>query len=108
MGISDSVTGVISSFISLGCLFQLISIFIKWKNLKKTVISFSIINQTLFMLLYILPFFKLGRTAKNVLFIFVIFTAYFVYNVIHPKKIDWFMSLVDDGKLCFIKLLQKQ
>lgn len=98
MGISDSVTGVISSFISLGCLFQLISIFIKWKNLKRTVISFSMINQTLFMFLYILPFFKLGKTAKNILFMLVIFAAYFVYNVIHPKKTDWFMSLVDDGK----------
>ena len=96
LGLSDSLTGILSSIVSLGCLFQLVSISIRRKSVKKFVLMFSIINQLLFMLLYVVPITNLSSKTKTVLFVILIFSAYFIYNVAHPKKINWLMSLVDD------------
>ena len=41
LGISDSLTGILSSVISLGCLFQLFSIFLRRNKMKSIVIIFS-------------------------------------------------------------------
>lgn len=98
LGISDSVTGILSSVISLGCLFQLVATLLHKGSAKAKVVTLSIINQLLFMSLYIIPLTNLPKTTKQVLFIVAIILAYFFYNVAHPKKINWFMSLVDDEK----------
>lgn len=98
LGISDSLTGIISSFISLGCLFQLLSIFLRPKKVKPFVIIMSIINQFLFMLLYLLPLLNVAPAIKIVLFVTTIFIAYIIYNFAHPEKINWLMSLVDDNR----------
>ncbi|MBQ2810406.1 MAG: MFS transporter [Clostridia bacterium] len=96
LGISDSVTGILSSIISLGCLFQLLAILLNRGRAKTKVIALSIINQLLFMSLYIIPLTSLSSTTKQVTFVVAIILAYLFYNVAHPKKINWFMSLVDD------------
>lgn len=104
LGMSDSLTGILSSFISLGCLFQLFSVFLKRRRVKTIVTSLSVVNQLLFLLLYIIPLsgtqalFGGGKQVKIVLFIVAIFLAYLIYNCIHPLKINWLMSLVDDRK----------
>lgn len=98
LGLSDSLTGILSSVISLGCLFQLLSLFIRPKKAKRLVIVLSITNQVLFMLLYIIPVININSKVKTVLFIIFIFMAYLIYNLAHPKKINWLMSLVDDHK----------
>ena len=98
LGLSDSLTGVLSSVISLGCLFQLLSIFIRPKGIKKFVILMSVANQILFMILYIIPIFNIPSNLKSVFFVLLIFSAYFIYNIAHPKKINWLMSIVDDKK----------
>ena len=97
IGINDSVTGIISSFISLGCIFQMLSIFVKGKSVKSFVVVLSILNQLLFMFLYVIPIAPLKGKIKTVVFVAVIFIAYFIYNFAHPKKINWFMSLIDEG-----------
>ncbi len=104
LGMSDSLTGILSSSISLGCLFQLFSVFLKRRRVKTIVTSLSVVNQLLFLLLYIIPLsgtqtlFGGGKQVKIVLFIVAIFLAYLIYNCIHPLKISWLMSLVDDRK----------
>ena len=98
LGISDTLTGIISSFISLGCVFQLFAMLIRKGNTKKTVLFLSVLNQLLFMFLYIIPLMGGSQSMKTTLFIVVILLAYFFYNIAHPKKIDWFMSLVDYEK----------
>ncbi len=97
LGFSDSLTGVLSSIISLGGLFQLISMLIRRKKAKTFVVAFSILNQVLFLTLYIVPFFTISKGAKTVIFVALIILAYLIYNIAHPKKINWMMSLVDDG-----------
>ena len=96
LGISDSLTGIISSFISLGCLFQLFSVLVRRKRMKGFVIFMSVANQVLFMLLYVLPLTPFSKTTKAVLFSVIIVAAYIIYYVAHPKKINWMMSLVED------------
>jgi len=97
LGVSDSLTGIISSFVSLGCLFQLLSIFFRKTNVKRFVILLSALNQLLFVMLYIIPIG--GKSNINVfLFIACIFFAFFIYNIAHPKKIDWFMSMVPEER----------
>ena len=98
LGISDTLTGIISSFISLGCVFQLFAMLLRKGNTKKTVLFLSVLNQLLFMFLYIIPLMGGSQSMKTTLFIVVILLAYFCYNIAHPKKIDWFMSLVDYEK----------
>ena len=96
LGFSDSLTGILSSVISLGCLFQLLSLSLRRERVKFFVIIFSILNQLLFMLLYVIPLTCLQKQTKIVLFVILIFSAYIIYNIVHPKKINWLMSLVDD------------
>ncbi len=96
LGFSDSLTGIISSIISLGCLFQLLSLLFRRKRVKGFVLTLSIINQLLFLLLYVIPVIPLKSNAKTVIFTISIITAYLFYNIAHPKKTSWLMSLVDD------------
>ncbi len=98
LDISDTMTGIISSIVSLGCLFQLISILIQYRRMKKFVVVMSILNQLLFMLLYVTPIFNIKGEYKRTLFVVLIFAAYVIYNIAHPKKINWFMSNVEDNK----------
>lgn len=96
LGMSDSLTGIISSFASLGCLFQMISVIFRRGSVKKFVVLLSLSNQVLFILLYLIP---LGNAPYlKYLFIACLFFALFIYNVAHPKKIDWLMSMVEEGK----------
>lgn len=97
LGVSDGLTGIISSFISLGCVFQLLSMFIRSGRMKPLVIILSVLNQLLFMLLYIIPLTSTLYSTRIMLFVVAIFASYFIYNIAHPKKINWFMSTVDDS-----------
>jgi len=97
LGFSDSLTGILSSVISLGCLFQLLSLAVRRARVKKLVLFLSVANQILFMLLYVIPLTNFQKTTKIILFVLFIFTAYLIYNFAHPKKINWLMSLVEDG-----------
>lgn len=96
LNFSDSLTGILSSVISLGCLFQIISIAFKIQKVKGFVIILSIINQLLFLSLYIIPLTSFKGQTKTILFVLFIILAYIIYNFAHPKKINWLMSLVND------------
>lgn len=98
IGISDSLTGILSSIISLGCLFQLLSLTVHRPKVKSLVVALSITNQLLFLFLYVVPLFSMSKTAKTVIFVIFILLAYLIYYFAHPKKISWLMSLVDDGE----------
>lgn len=96
LGFSDTLTGILSSIISLGCVFQMLSVFIRRRHVKKLVILLSILNQLLFMLLYIIPVVNIPTRLKAPIFVLFIISAYLIYNIAHPKKINWLMSLIPD------------
>ena len=91
LGISDSLTGIISSFISLGCVFQLCSILIRKRRSKGFVLVLSVLNQLLFISLYVVPLVGGDESFMSILLIVIILLAYFFYYIAHPKKIDWLM-----------------
>jgi len=95
LGISDSLTGIISSFISLGCIFQLLSVFVKRKRAKGIVTLFSVVNQLLFMLLYVIPLSGAEKQVKIAAFIVIIFSAYLIFNIVSPMKNNWLIGLID-------------
>lgn len=97
LGFSDSLTGILSSIISLGCIFQMLSMFIRRKTVKSLVVIMSVMNQLLFTFLYVIPITGLSSRAKTVIFVIFILSAYLIYNIAHPKKTNWLMSLVDDS-----------
>lgn len=97
IGISDALTGVIASFISLAFLFQLLSIFIvgKINNPKKTVILCNCLSQFLFMCLYIVPFIPISKEIKTVLVIAFIMVAYIFNYMVSGVLFKWANSFVN-------------
>ena len=99
IGFSDALTGILSSFVSLGCGFQLIAVFLANKRpVKRWVTALHILSQSLFAFIYFVPLFEISKVAKTVLFVAVLLVAHIVHNAINSPKTNWFMSLVEDGR----------
>ncbi|MBQ8186170.1 MAG: MFS transporter [Clostridia bacterium] len=99
IGLSDSLTGVLTSFVSLGCGFQIIAVFLANRQpVKKWVTALHILNQLFFALIYLLPFFGIPKNVTVALFCVFLLAGHVISNVVHSPKINWFMSLVDDHK----------
>lgn len=99
LGMSDTLTGILTSFVSLGCGFQIIAIFLANKRpVKRWVTILHSVNQLAFALIYLVPFIELSKTAKIVLFVAFLLIGHIINNVVNSPKINWFMSLVDDNK----------
>ncbi len=99
IGISDGLTGVISSFISLGCGFQIISLFFKTeKPVKHLCIILNLINQLCFTFLYIIPLFDISTNAKTVIFIILLLIGYIMMNIVFSPKVIWSRTMIDDSR----------
>jgi Na+/melibiose symporter-like transporter len=99
IGIQDGLTAILSAFVSLGGSFQLIAIFLGNKRPVKRWVTFShTISQALFASMYLIPIVPMSTAVKTVVFVGVFLIAQIIHNVINSHKINWFMSLVDDGK----------
>lgn len=99
LGFSDSLTAVLTSFVALGCSFQLFAVFFfRGGKVKNRVTVFHVLNQLLFMSVYFVPFLNLSRPVKTVLFMVLLMAGYFFLNIVFAPKTNWFMSLVDDNK----------
>jgi len=97
VGLSDSTTGILTSFVSLGCSFQVFAIFLTRKRrVKPFVATFGIINQACFGLVYLIPFFNIPGTAKTVIYMAAILIANALLNVGRAPNTKWFYSYVDD------------
>lgn len=99
IGLSDSLTGVLTSFVSLGCGFQIIAVFLANRQpVKKWVTALHILNQLFFALIYLLPFFGIPKKVTVVLFCIFLLAGHIINNVVNSPKTNWFMALVDDSK----------
>lgn len=99
IGMSDTLTGILTSFVSLGCGFQIIAIFVANKrSVKPFVTILHSLNQLFFALIYLVPFISLTAVQKTVLFVAFLLSGHIINNVVNAPKINWFMSLVDDNK----------
>lgn len=78
IGLSDALTGILSSLISFTFLFQLLSIPLagRLKKVKKPIIFLDTLSQLLFASLYIVPFMAFGVTGKGITVTALILLAY--------------------------------
>ena len=97
IGISDALTGVLTSFVSLGCGFQILSTFFKG-DVKRKSVALHLINEIAFTLLYVTPFFRVSQTVKTVIFTAFLLTGYALNNIANPPKTDWYMQAIDYDK----------
>ena len=98
LGISDSLTAILSSIASLSYLFQLVSIYLAHKTpVKRWVIPIQLLAHIMFASLYLLPVLNIKRGAA-VIFFMLVLGAYTLKSIIQPIKINWFYSLVSPKK----------
>lgn len=99
LGMSDDLTGIMTSLTSLGCVFQLFSLFLSKKSsVKRAVVLLHSINQAAFALMYFVPFVDLPEQFKITFFIILLLAAHALHNGVQPAKINWYMSLVEDKR----------
>lgn len=97
LGMSDGMTAILSNFVSLGCGFQMVAVFVfRKKSVKKGVTWLLVITQLLFMMLYVVPFFDISSGAKTALFMTFVLLAYFIKNMADAPKISMYMAAVPD------------
>lgn len=99
IGISASVTGILTAFVTLGCGFQVIALFIAHKRpVKRWVTVFHVISQLLFSLMYFVPLLPISKIGQTALLVASLLLAHILHNAINSPKINWYMSLVDEHK----------
>lgn len=103
IGVPDSVTGVISTLTSLGFSAQLVAVlFIKPKgSVKKMVTIMHVVNQLMFVTLYLIPYVNVPQGVKVALFVIMFLGGHLIANSATPFKLSWLMSYVhnnDRGK----------
>lgn len=95
VGIGDEITAILTAFVSLGCSFQLLSIFLGGKSsVKRFVSAGHIASQLLFTYLYVIPLLGIPSGAKTIVLVLALLTAQIVHNLVNAPKINWFMSMV--------------
>lgn len=100
LSFSDSLTGVLSAFVSLGCIFQLGSgiVFRRAKRVKGRVIAFQMVYQLLFVVVYLTPVLKAHENVRTGIFLAAFLSAYILINLVRSQKNTWMLSLIDSGK----------
>lgn len=100
LSFSDSLTGVLSAFVSLGCIFQLGSgiVFRRAKRVKGRVIAFQMVYQLLFVVVYLTPVLNAHEKIRTGIFLAAFLSAYILINLVRSQKNTWMLSLIDSGK----------
>lgn len=97
IGVSDAATGIITSFSTLGFLAQAAVIMIRPRRSPKRVITLlHLVNQLMFVVLYMLPFVSVPRGIKTAIFAVMLLGGHLLSNAVMPLKLNWLMSFVDD------------
>ena len=107
IGISDSTTGLLSAFVSLGFSFQILALMIPRKvSSKKISVYGHLLEMLLFTALYVVPFFDISTNAKSAIIVVFLLGGRIISNLVYSPKIAWLMGLVDErqrGKFTAVK-----
>lgn len=100
VGFSDAAIGIISSLISLTCVFQLLSMLVVQKicNTKKYSMTLQALGRLLFMSLYLIPFLPFAKEYRGILIVAGIVLAYLCYYLATSVTFKWGNSFVDPTK----------
>jgi len=96
MGVSDAMTGILSSLSVFTCGVQIFatSILRKMKSIKKTSLVLQTIQQCMYSLLYLLPFLPIPGNLRLIVFAGLYVLASLMSNLITPAKFNWLMYFV--------------
>ena len=99
MGVSDALTGILSSISVLACGVQMFatSILRNRRSIRKSVLVLQTMQQLLYSFLYLLPFVPIPGIIKVGVFAGVYLAATLLTNLIAPAKINWFLHFVKPG-----------
>ena len=97
MGISDAMIGIISSLVTFAFLLKLGAIYVMQKinNIKKVSITFHMLYELLFLILYLIPFINVSIRLKTVLAISSITVAYCCNYIVMSIIFKWGNSYVN-------------
>lgn len=99
IGISDGTIGVLSSFVALGCAFQIASLAMRTdKPVKRMVTLVNLLNQLCFTFIYVIPVVDLPKDVKTVLFVILLLLGNVLLNVPFSPKVTWSRTLIADEK----------
>lgn len=100
MGVSDSLTGIISTLVYLACSMQIFAatFVCRWRSIKVSVLFMQTVQQLLYGFLFMLPFLPMNATLRVVLFVALFLCAHFSSNLVSPAKFNWLMSFVPSNK----------
>ena len=99
VGMSDAMTGILSAFVSLGCGVQIVAVFFgRMRSVKRFVTVGHTFNQLLFALVYLTPFLPIRTEHRSIFMLICLLMGHIVANTVHAAKINWFMSMVEDGR----------
>lgn len=100
LGLSDFLVGIISSFISLSFVFQLLSLFaVRAKiSTKRLVIVSDTVSQLFFMLIYLVPFIPCSAPMRKVIVVIAILVAYACKYLVTSLLFKWANSFVDTNR----------
>ncbi len=104
IGLSDALTGIVSSIISFAFLFQLMSIPLvgRIKSVKKSMIGLDTASQVLFAAMYLIPFLPFGVNAKAAAVTVTVILAYLTLYLNSSICYKWGNSFVSpDGRGLF-------
>lgn len=97
IGVSDAATGIITSLSSLGFLAQAAVIMIRPRRSPKRIVTLlHLVNQLMFVVLYMLPFVRVPHGVKTAVFVIMLLGGHLLSNAVMPLKLNWLMSFVDD------------
>ncbi len=97
IGIGDSLIGIISSLLTLTCLFQLLALFSKGRtgSIKKKSIICCMLCLWMFTCLYFIPLLPFSKTVLTIMAIMCIILAFFFMYFVFPSLFLWANSFVD-------------
>ena len=91
IGVEDWLVGIISSFVSLAFIFQLLSLLFSSSRISKkgTVLIFDTVSMLFFMLLYLIPFLPINETFRQILVTVSIGIAYLCKYAVSNILFQW-------------------
>ncbi len=97
IGISDSVIGIISSFVNIAFVFQILSIFIvRMKIRQKPFLIFTYVcSFSAFMMMFLVPYLPVKNSAATVIVMMCVLLGYTLLYVVASIMFRWANSYVD-------------
>lgn len=99
IGISQGLTGILTSFISLGAVFQILALFLAGKSKPKRFVTLlHTINQFAFAIIYLIPLINFPKTVKTVFFCVFLLVGHIFNNLVSSPKTAWELRFVPEDK----------